>query len=165
MSIVVTSAAAFFAQGLPVEKGIHLAQQLKPLFGPFTKILFGIGFFAAGMSSAITAPYAAAYASSGILGWKDRQNSWRFQSVWLGIILLGLTVSLFDLKPLSVIIFAQVANGIVLPVASIFLLVTLNNKARMGQLANTWKQNIMGGLIILIVSFLGIWNIIKLFLS
>lgn len=162
-SIIVTSAVAFFTQGLPVEKGVHLAQQLRPLFGPQTTILFGLGFFAAGMSSAITAPYAAAFASSGIMGWEKGQDSRKFRNVWLGIIGIGLLVSMFDLNPLSVIIFAQVANGIILPVASIFLLVVLNNRPRMGALANTWKQNILGILIILIVSLLGIWNIVRLF--
>lgn len=165
MSIVITSAAAFFETGIAVEKGAQLAQQLKPLFGSFTNILFGLGFFAAGMSSAITAPYAAAFAASGVLGWKGGQNSTGFRVVWLGVILTGLVVSLFNFNPITVIVFAQVANGIVLPVASIFLLLMLNNQKKMGDFANNLKQNIIGILIILIVSFLGIWNIVKLFLN
>ena len=85
-----------------------------------------------------------------------------YDAVWLGVICTGLIVSLFDFKPLSVIIFAQVANGIVLPVASIFLLIVLNNRKKMGALANNTRQNILGVLVILVVSFLGIWNIVKL---
>jgi len=165
ISIVVTSAVAFHAGGIPLENGIQMAQQLKPLFGSFTNIIFGIGFFAAGMSSAITAPYAAAFASSGILNWKGGQNSKGFRAVWMGVLLAGMTVSLLNLKPLSVIVFAQVANGIILPMASIFLLVVLNNRRQMGQLVNTLCQNIIGGIIILIVSALGLWNIFKLFLK
>jgi len=165
ISIVVTSAVAFHAQGIPLENGIQMAQQLKPLFGNFTNIMFGIGFFAAGISSAITAPYAAAFASSGILNWKGGQNSKGFKAVWMGVLLAGMGVSLLNLKPLSVIVFAQVANGIILPVAAIFLLVVLNNRRQMGNLANTLRQNIIGGIIILIVSGLGFWNILKLFLK
>lgn len=164
-SIVVTSAVAFYEKGLPLEKGVQLAQQLKPFFGSFTNILFGLGFFAAGMSSALTAPYAAAFASSGILGWKGGHEAKGFRGVWLGVILIGLVVSLFDLSPLRVIVFAQVANGFILPVASIFLLVVLNNRQQMGDLVNNLKQNILGGMIILTVSFLGVWNIIKIFLK
>ena len=163
-AIVVTSATAFFTKGISIENGAQMAQQLKPLFGPMTTVLFGLGFFAAGMSSAITAPYAAAFASSGILGWKQGRDSLGFRSVWQIIILIGLVVSLFDFNPLSVIVFAQVANGLILPVASIFLLVVLNNRQRMGALANSWKQNVFGAAIILLVSFLGIWNILKLLL-
>jgi len=165
ISIVVTSAVAFHAQGILPESGIQMAQQLKPLFGNFTNIMFGIGFFAAGISSAITAPYAAAFASSGILNWKGGQNSKGFKAVWMGVLLAGTGVALLKLKPLTVIVFAQVANGIILPVAAIFLLVVLNNHRQMGKLANTKRQNIIGGIIILIVSVLGLWNILKLFLK
>jgi len=163
-SIVVTSAAAFYEKGILLESGAQMAQQLKPLFGPFTNFLFGLGFFAAGMSSAITAPFAAAFASSGILGWKGSYKSKKFRGIWMGVIGFGLIVSLFDFNPLAVIVFAQVANGLVLPVASVFLLIVLNKKKRMGPLANSSKHNILGGIIILLVSFLGIWSILKLFL-
>jgi NRAMP (natural resistance-associated macrophage protein)-like metal ion transporter len=164
VSIVVTSAVAFYEKGIALENGAQMAQQLKPLFGSFTNLLFGMGFFAAGLSSAITAPYAAAFASSGILGWKGGHNSSKFRAVWMGVIGTGLIVSLFDFNPLAIIVFAQVANGLVLPVASIFLLIVLNNRQKMEDLANTPVQNIVGGLVILLVSFLGIWNILKLFL-
>jgi len=164
-SIVVTSAVAFYKQGLTPENGIQLAQQLKPLFGTFTNVLFGLGFFTAGMSSALTAPYAAAFASSGIMGWKKGSDSKQFKAVWLGVILIGFIVSILNLKPLVVIVFAQAANGLVLPVASIFLLIVLNNRQKMGNLVNTAHQNIIGTLIILIVTCLGLWNIVKLFMK
>ena len=165
VSIVITSAVAFYEMGISLEKGTQLALQLKPLFGSTTNFLFGLGFFAAGLSSAVTAPYAAAFASSGVLGWKGGHNSKGFRNIWLGVILTGFIISLFNFNPLSVIIFAQVANGIVLPVASIFLLVILNNRQKMGDMANNLKQNILGVLIILIVSFLGIWNILRLLIK
>lgn len=164
-SIVVTSAMAFYQRGISLEKGAQLAQQLKPLFGSFANLLFGLGFFAAGMSSALTAPYAAAFASSGVLGWKKGHEDKGFKGVWLGVILVGFIISLFNFNPLSVIVFAQVANGLILPVASIFLLIVLNNRQKMGDLANTLEQNLLGSFIILIVSFLGIWNVVKIFLN
>ena len=144
---------------------MQLAQQLKPLFGSFTNFLFGLGFFAAGLSSALTAPYAAAFASSGVLGWKGGFRSKGFRGVWLGVILIGFVVSCFNLKPIVVIISAQVANGLVLPLATVFLLIVLNNRQKMGKWVNNIKQNILGSLIILIVTCLGLWNIIKLFLK
>jgi len=162
-SIVVTSAVAFYEKGITLEQGLQLSQQLSPLFGPLANFLFGLGLFAAGISSAITAPYAAAFASSGVLGWKKGHDSQGFRGVWLGIILIGFIVSSFNLNPLAVIISAQVANGLILPIASIFLLFFLKNRQKMGALANTSLQNLLGGLVILIVAFLGVWNILKLF--
>jgi NRAMP (natural resistance-associated macrophage protein)-like metal ion transporter len=164
VSIVVTSAVAFFEKGIALETGVQMAQQLKPLFGSLTNWLFGMGLFAAGLSSAITAPYAAAFASSGILGWKQGPSSGKFRAIWMGVLGVGLTVSLFDINPLAIIVFAQVANGLVLPVASIFLLIVLNNRHKMEGLANTPVQNFVGGMVILLVCFLGIWSIVRLFL-
>jgi NRAMP (natural resistance-associated macrophage protein)-like metal ion transporter len=163
-SIVVTSSVAFFQKGIPINSGAQLAQQLEPLFGPLTTFLFGMGFFAAGMSSAVTAPYAAAFAASGVLGWTEK-NTTSFRLVWIGVILVGLVVSLFDFNPISVIVFAQVANGIILPVASIFLLLVLNDRKKMGDLANNFQSNLLGIIVISVVSFIGIWNIVKLFIK
>ncbi len=162
-SVVVTSAVAFYEKGITLEKGLQLSEQLKPLFGPLANFLFGLGLFTAGMSSAITALYAAAFASSGVLGWKGGHDSQSFRGVWLGVILMGFIVSSFNLNPLAVIIAAQVANGLILPIASIFLLLILNNRQKMGNLANNSLQNLLGGLVILVVTLLGIWNILKLF--
>jgi len=164
ISIVITSAMAFFAKGIAIESGAQMASQLEPLYGSVAKALFGIGFFAAGISSAVTAPYAAAFASSGVLGWKEGQKSKKFHAVWLGVILVGLAVSLFNFSPIVVIVFAQVTNGLVLPVASIFLLIVLNSRRILGDAVNTWKKNILGGAIVAIVSLLGLWNILKLLL-
>ncbi|MBE0460052.1 MAG: Nramp family divalent metal transporter [Candidatus Aminicenantes bacterium] len=162
-SIIVTSAVAFYEKGILLEKGAQMAFQMKPLLGSFTNFLFGLGFFAAGMSSAITAPYAAAFASSGILGWKGGQGGKEFRAVWLCVIFTGLIVSLFDLSPIAVIIFAQMANGFILPIASISLLWMLNNHQKMGNMTNSLKQNILGGIVILIVTLLGGWNVAKFF--
>jgi len=164
ISIVITSAMAFFAKGIAIESGAQMASQLEPLYGSVAKALFGIGFFAAGISSAVTAPYAAAFASSGVMGWKEGQKSKRFHAVWLGVILVGLAVSLFNFSPIVVIVFAQVTNGLVLPVASIFLLIVLNSRRILGDAVNTWKQNFLGGAIVAVVSLLGLWNILKLLL-
>jgi Mn2+/Fe2+ NRAMP family transporter len=161
---VITSAVAFYDQGLPLESGAQMAWQLKPLFGSFAQILFGLGFFAAGMTSAITAPYAAAFASTGVLGLDPARKPGAFRAVWMLVLGVGLITSLFNLKPIGVIVFAQMANGLILPVATITLLVVLNKAPYMGSLKNTLLQNIIGGLIALLVTMLGLWNIIRLFL-
>ena len=45
--------------------GKTMAQSLTPLLGNWATVIFGIGLFAAGFTSAITAPLSAAFASSG----------------------------------------------------------------------------------------------------
>ena len=162
VSVVITSAMAFYAKNISVQNGAQMASQLQPLFGSVANILFGMGFFAAGMSSAVTAPYAASFASAGVLGWQDGARSKKFRAVWLGVILVGLSVSLLNFSPIGVIVFAQVTNGLVLPVASIFLLIVLNSRRILGNAVNNWRQNILGAATVAIVSLLGLWNILKL---
>ncbi|MCP2605035.1 Nramp family divalent metal transporter [Candidatus Aminicenantes bacterium AH-873-B07] len=164
ISIIITSAMAFYARGISLEKGAQLAEQLEPLFGPVAKILFGIGFFAAGMSSALTAPYAAAFASAGVFNWKRGHKDLRFNLIWFSVILIGFFISLLNLNPLAVIVFAQAANGLILPVASIFLLLILNDRKKLGNFANKLWQNILGFITVTIVSAIGIWHIIRIFL-
>ena len=60
-SIIVTASSAYFLKHISVNSPSDLSTQLAPLFGNASKVLFGIGLFAAGLSSAITAPYAAAW--------------------------------------------------------------------------------------------------------
>jgi len=162
-SIVITSAAAFYLKGKQIESGAELAVQLEPMFGTFTNILFGIGFASAGLSSALTAPYAASFATSGVLGWKGEKRKTGFTVVSLTVIAIGLIVSMLGLKPIAVIVFAQVANGLILPVASIFLLIILNKRKRLRGYANKPLNNILAVIVIIIVIILSIFNIQKIF--
>jgi NRAMP (natural resistance-associated macrophage protein)-like metal ion transporter len=61
LSIVTTAAAAFFGTDIAFSAAT-ISQQLEPLLGPAAKYFFAIGLLAAGLTSAITSPLAAAYA-------------------------------------------------------------------------------------------------------
>ena len=67
LSIVVT-AAAFHERGTQIESAAAMARQLEPLLGPVARSFFLVGLLAAGLTSAITAPLAAAYAAAGAFG-------------------------------------------------------------------------------------------------
>lgn len=167
IAIIITSAGTLFAAGAGNGNitAADFASQLEPLFGRFAKILFGAGFFAAGMSSAITAPYAAAFATSGVFGWKGGKDSPKFQLTWLAVILTGFAASVTGFKPVGVIVFAQVANGLILPIAAVFLLLVLNDRKSLGPLANNKIQNALATTAVAFVSLLGLWSVIKLFLK
>jgi Mn2+/Fe2+ NRAMP family transporter len=79
------------------------------------------------------------------------------------MIILGLGIFFlsFDIKPIEIIKFAQVANGILLPVIAIFLLWIVNKVSVMGKYRNTKFQNILGFLIIVLVIVLGAKSILK----
>ena len=148
IAIVATAASAFFGQQVQIEGAADLAQSLEPLFGKSATWLMAGGLFAAGISSAMTAPLASAYALCGILGYPLKLNSWPFRLTWLSILLVGVVISSWGLKPVSIIWFAQVANGILLPVITGFLLLVCNGQ-RMGEHKNSHRQNLLGGFVLL----------------
>lgn len=152
MAIVVTAAASGV---LNVKSAADLAAGLEPVFGSYATWFIAIGLFAAGISSSITAPLAAAYVVTGCMGWKKDLTSIRFKMVWAGILFLGVIFSSLGFQPVEIIRFAQVANGILLPVVAIFLLWVVNRRTVMGSAGNSMKLNILAFLIIAITIFLG----------
>lgn len=137
IAILSTAAAAFFGREYPINTATDLAQSLQPLAGDAAVWLMAGGLLAAGVSSAITAPLAAAYALNGLIPLSKMQ----FRLCWLTIILIGVGLSSLGIRPLAVIWFAQVANGILLPLISLALLLAVNS-AMMGKYKNTLRQNI-----------------------
>lgn len=158
---IIISATAFQAQ--EINNAADLAKGLEPLFGSFAKYFLAIGLFAAGITSAITAPLAAAYVATGCLGWKYNMRSKKFRSVWMFILFLGVLFSSLNIKPIEIIKFAQVANGILLPVIAGFLLWIMNKSSILGKYRNSKTQNSFGFIILAITIFLGLKSILKVF--
>ncbi len=161
MSIVITSAAAFFDAEKDIQNAADLAVQLEPILGNWATGFIGIGLFAAGLTSAITAPLAAAYATCGILGWKKDLKSKKFRIIWMAILAIGIVLSAIGLKPVPVIVFAQAANGILLPIIAIYLLWVMNDKKLLGEHHNRLSLNIIAGLVVLVAIFLGLRSILS----
>jgi len=158
---IIISAAAIQTQD--INNAADLAKGLEPLFGSFAKYFLAIGLFAAGITSAITAPLAAAYVANGCLGWKSDLKSKKFRAVWIFILLLGVLFSSLGIKSIEIIKFAQVANGILLPIIAGFLLWIMNKQSLLGDFKNTKLQNGIGLIILAITIFLGLKSIFKVF--
>lgn len=161
MAVIITASAAFFGTGIAIKNAGDMAKQLEPLLGQWAKYFFAFGLFSAGMSSAITAPLAAAYATGGALGWKKDFKDKKFRAVWMLVLVIGIVFSAMGFKPIAAIIFAQAANGILLPVVAIFLLYVMNNKERLNEYANKGIANLLGGIVVLVAIGLGLRSILK----
>ncbi len=158
MAIVVAGAAI---GNTPVNNAADLAKALEPVFGAASTYIVSIGLFAAGITSAITAPLAAAYVVRGCLGWQTDLKSFRFRAVWISILCVGMLFSSLDIRPIKIIQFAQIANGLLLPIIAGFLLWLVNKKNILGVYTNSRIQNIFGVLILFVTIFLGIRSIWK----
>ncbi len=154
IAILGTAASTFFAQGIAVNAS-NLALQLTPLLGEFATLFFAIGLFAAGLTSAITAPLAGAYAVTGVLGLPTSPKEVAFKIVAGIILIAGVIVAFSGFKPIAAIIFAQATNALLLPVIGIFLLIVVNNKRIMRQHTNGITSNLLGWSIVLFIIGLG----------
>ena len=139
-----------------IESGKDLAIQLEPLAGKTASYLMGLGLWAAGLSSALTAPLAAAYAAKGVFKFEKGESSIYFKLSWIIVLVCGLGVISTGLKPTLIIKFAQIMNAILLPLISVFLIYTCNQGAIMKKDANSLKQNILGGIVIIITVLISI---------
>ena len=158
MSIII---AATTIQSGEVKSVMDLAKGLEPLYGNAAKYFMGIGLFAAGITSSITAPLAAAYVANSCFGWNVGMNHIKFKMVWMIIVVIGVVFMSLGIKPIEIIKFAQIANGILLPIIAIFLLWVVNRVAVMGNYKNTLLQNILGSGIIILAILLGAKSIFK----
>ncbi len=162
--IVATAAASLFSAGLAVTNAADMAGQLEPLFGPFAKMMLGLGLFAAGLTSAITAPLATGYAVTEVLGWQRDQTGRAFRLVALSVLLVGVGLSLAGVRPIEVILAAQFANGLLLPIVAGFLLYAMNQSNLLKSNTNRWLANCAGGIVVLVTVGLGfrlIFNVLN----
>jgi Mn2+/Fe2+ NRAMP family transporter len=79
------------------------------------------------------------------------------------ILIVGVISSSSGIKSIEIIKFAQVANGILLPVIAGFLIWIMNKQSVLGSYKNTLRQNVISLIILAVAIFLGVKSILKVF--
>ena len=154
MAILICAAANMNAAGITVSNGKDMALALTPLLGSWATFMIGVGLLAAGFSSAITAPLSAAYAVNGVLGWGKTIKDMKFKVIWMIVLLAGCLMAIFLGKsPTQLILVAQAANAILLPIMAFFVMYVANGK-HLGKWRNHAFANICGVVFILITLFM-----------
>ncbi len=115
-----------------------LAEVLGDRLGPWAQVAFGLGLFAAGFTSAVTAPLAAAVTARGLFAEDANDPRWgersaRYRGVWMLVLATGLLFGVSGIRPVPAILLAQALNGVLLPVAAVFLLLAINDRRVMGE--------------------------------
>ncbi|MDO4490926.1 MAG: Nramp family divalent metal transporter [Lachnospiraceae bacterium] len=159
MAIIVCASATINGTGVTIANGGDMAVALTPLLGSWATTIFGIGLFAAGITSTLTAPLAAAYACSGILGWDENLKSFRFKIFWIIVVAAGLIATLtLGASPTQIILFAQAANAFLLPITGILLFLVANDKNIMKGKQNKGWFNVLVILVIALFLFIAARN-------
>src|SRR5215831_560064 len=148
--IVVACAATLYVNGNHnITDAAEAAQALGPLAGHWAKLLFAVGLVNAAMLSAAILPLATAYNICEGLGVESGVNK-RFSEaptfywIYTFLILGGASFVLIPHLPLiKLILFSQVANGVLLPFVLIFMLKLVNKTDLMGSYKNSLIANVI----------------------
>ena len=141
-----------------------LSAALQAKLGVLGIVLFGAGLFAAGFSSAITAPLAAAVTAQSLFSSESKADwsahSRNFRWAWGAVLITGTLFSSLGIRPIPAIVLAQAINGVLLPVVTIALLFAANDKKLLGATyANGFWSNFFTLIIVGVTCFLGLNNI------
>lgn len=143
-----------------------LGRSLGDTLGSWASVFFGIGLFAAGLSSALTAPLAAALTARGFLG-NDADKNWKeggknMKIVWGSVLMIGVIFGVMQVQPIPAIILAQALNGIILPFVTIFLLLVMNDASLLSRSSlNSHGYNLLMGIIVFATLVIGLTNLAK----
>ena len=163
--MIIIAAASLHGKGLSITNALDMAQSLEPLLGKSARYMIGLGLFAAGLTSAITAPLAAAYVCTELLDWDRGLKSRAFRGVWIFILLIGILFSSIGWSPILIIRYAQFTNGMLLPIIAGFLLWIVNKRSVLKNHRNNTYQNIVGLFILVVAIALGvksIWAVLQM---
>ena len=157
LCIIVTSASI---QGANITNPSEIGNLLEPLYGKISNWIINLGFFCAGLTSSITAPIAAAIIFCECFNLK--LNGFYYKLVSISIVLIGFVFSSIFKLPIQIILFAQVANGILLPVLGVLLFDLINKKTTESSKKNDYDKIILL-LIELFFILLCVSSILKIF--
>lgn len=147
--IMVACAATLHKAGIRVEEAKDAAAALRPLAGSLASGLFAFGLFIASVFSATVLPLATAFYIAEAFGFEAGINkTWKsapeFYTLFTVIIAIAVAIILIPKAPLiTITIWTQTLNGILLPVVLISMIRLVNNKDIMGEYTNKTLSNLV----------------------
>jgi Mn2+/Fe2+ NRAMP family transporter len=168
--IIVACASTLHGNHIVINEAKDAALALKPLAGAFASQLFAFGLFIASIFSATILPLATAFYVCEAFGfdagiskkWGEAQE---FYILYTAIIIISVAIILLPNAPLiSISIWSQVINAILLPVVLICMILLVNNKKIMGKYVNKPIINIIGWATVVILVGLSLMLLVSSFI-
>jgi Mn2+/Fe2+ NRAMP family transporter len=158
--IIVACASTLHVNHVSINEAKDAAVSLKPLAGNLASTIFALGLLVASIFSATILPIATAFYICEGFGFeagidKKFTEAPQFYTLFTLIILCGLFIILIPGAPLiSITIWTQVLNAILLPVVLICMMIVVNKKSIMGEFVNNRLQNTVSFIIVAILILL-----------
>jgi Mn2+/Fe2+ NRAMP family transporter len=153
--IIIATAAAIRARA-PLGSAAQAAHALRPVAGRFAAQLFAIGLLGASALAAAVVPLSTAYAIGEAIG-TESSVSRRFGEarLFLGLftleIIVGAGLALVPGNLISLLVNAQILNGIITPILLTFILILANRSAVLGPATNGPKFRIVATVTVIVI--------------
>lgn len=149
--IILTGAVVLFGKvgGVETWTAADTARALRPLAGQLSYILFAIGLLGSGLLAVPVLALTTAYVVRDTLKWRtdlDEKGSRRraFLLVITLSLAIGALLSLIGIRPMAMLYYSQVLQGVLTPILVIFLVLISNNPKVMGEHINGFWANLIG---------------------
>ncbi len=169
----VTAAAPLFAHHVDISNfasGADFATALRPYIGSTGATLFALGIIEAGLVAAMTISTSSSYAFAETLAAKHslnldfKEGRLFYGAAIVSALVAGATVLIPGAPLLAMTLTVNVIATLLMAPALLFLLLLVNDREIMRDLANGWRANLAGGAIILGIALVGaLYGVITVF--
>lgn len=155
--IIVACGSTLYPHGIQINEAKDAALSLKPLAGDFAALVFAFGLFVASVFSATILPVASAFYICQAFGFeagidKKFNEAPQFYTLFTFMIIVGMGIILIPGAPLiTITLWSQVLNGVLLPVVLICMMMLVNDQEIMGSWTNNRWQNIIGWVTVVVL--------------
>lgn len=166
--IIITTASTLFVHHQNINTAADAARALEPLAGPLARYLFAIGLVGSGLVAIPVLLASTSYAVAGSFGWSAglSRRPWQNEGFYLiltAALIVGLSIALLRIDPISLIFWANILAGIIAPWLVITILVIGNNSRIMQKRRLHWLNNvalILTAAIMLVGAFMLIYSLV-----
>jgi Mn2+/Fe2+ NRAMP family transporter len=166
--IIVTTAATLHAGGITkIQTASQAAEALRPLAGDLTYLLFTVGIIGTGLLAIPVLAGASAYAVAEMVGLKEGLSKKLGQAPVFYVViaastLIGMSLDWVGINPISALYYSAALNGLVAPPLMALIIMIANRKDIMGRFINSRLSNVLGWVIVLIMTLVGVALIVSL---
>lgn len=165
-TLLICSAAVLHPKGLSIHSATDMAKALEPAFGKYAAYLFLAGLFGASFSALIGNATIGGSLLGDSFGYGGNLNSKASRIFIAFVMLIGAVIAIsFGKLPIQVIVVAQAVTIFIVPFIGIAMYLVANDRKIMGESRNKVFSNIAGGIGLLLIIFLALYNAKILFFN
>ena len=148
--IIVATAATLHASGLrDIQTAQDAAEALRPLAGNGAALLFALGILGTGLLGVSVLTGASALAIAEAAEWRGgmserMSHAPEFYATMALSLGAGVLISLLDINPIQMLLWAAVLNGVLAPPLIVLVIAICNNRTVMGEFCNGRALNTLG---------------------